>query len=48
MEANSIPVNSGKAIKASIFKNKMNLLSVSLSNGGSPLSYDIYVQVKNW
>lgn len=46
MKANSIPANSGKAIKASIYKNEMNLLSVSLSNGGSPLSYDIYVQVK--
>jgi len=45
MKANSIPANSEKAIKASIYKNELNLLSVSLHNGASPLSYDIYVRV---
>lgn len=45
MNANSIPTNSGKDINACIYKNELNLLSVGLHNGDSPMSYNIFVQV---
>ena len=46
IEANKIPANTGKAFRVNIYKNVSNLFSVNISDGGSPLPYDIYVKVK--
>jgi hypothetical protein len=43
---NAIPANSGKDLAAKIYKNKSELLSVSLINKGIPSLHDVYEQVK--
>ena len=45
VKTNNFSGSKGKDVKASICKNKSDLMSVSLSNNGNPVSYDLYVQV---